>query len=217
MTGPLLLTLEVGVLATALATACALGLIYATQGRRVARVLDAVLTAPLVLPPTVLGFYLLSLLGSQGLPGRAWERLFGEPLVFTFKALVVAATLTALPFVLQGARAALDSVDGALLEAARTLGATRWKAFRRVALPLASRGIASGVLLGFARACGDFGVTLMLAGSIPGKTQTASLALYDAVLAQRDDDARVLAAVLAGVAVLAILAVQRLGSAAHAR
>jgi molybdate transport system permease protein len=109
----------------------------------------------------------------------------------------------------------MDAVNPTLLEAARTLGASRWQAAWRVAVPLASRGIAAGLLLGFARACGDFGVTLMLAGNIPGETRTASLALYDAVLAGRDDDAQMLALSLTAVAVVAIGLVQWLGRRAH--
>ncbi len=197
-------------LATLLAGTSALALIALTHGRRIAGAVDAVLTAPLVLPPTVLGYYLLTLLGRRSALGGAWEWLTGSSFVFTRTGAVIAATITALPLVLQSARAAIDAVDPTLLDAARTLGATRLGALTRVALPLASRGVASGLLLGFARACGDFGVTLMIAGNIPGETQTAALALYDAVLAGREADARSLAIVL-------IASVQWLGRRPHAR
>jgi molybdate transport system permease protein len=214
---PLALSLQVAVLATLLAGAVALGLIVGTHGRKAASLLDAVLTAPLVLPPTVLGYYLLTLLGRSSALGGAWEALTGSSLVFTRTGAVVAATITALPLVLQSARAAVDAVDPLLLDAARTLGASRVEALRRVVLPLASRGIAAGLLLGFARACGDFGVTLMIAGNIPGETQTAALALYDAVLAGRDADARALAVALTLLAMALIAGVQWLGRRAHAR
>ncbi len=214
---PLVLSLQIAVVATLLAGSLALGLIALTHGRRSAALFDAVLTAPLVLPPTVLGYYLLTVLGRRSALGGAWEALTGSSFVFTRTGAVIAATITALPLVLQSARAAIDAVDPTLLDAARTLGATRLAALRRVALPLASRGVAAGLLLGFARACGDFGVTLMIAGNIPGETQTASLALYDAVLAGRDADARVLAVALTLVAVVMIGAVQWLGRRAHAR
>lgn len=214
---PLALSLQIAVLASLLAGLGALGLIALTQGRRIATVVDAVLTAPLVLPPTVLGYYLLTLLGRRSALGGAWESLTGGSFVFTRTGAVIAATITALPLVLQSARAAIDAVDPTLLDAARTLGATRFEALRRVALPLASRGVAAGLLLGFARACGDFGVTLMIAGNIPGQTQTAALALYDAVLAGREDDARTLAIALTALAVVLIASVQWLGRRGHAR
>lgn len=214
---PLALSLQIAVMATLLAGLGALALIAATHGKRIASLFDAVLTAPLVLPPTVLGYYLLTVLGRRSALGGAWEALTGSSFVFTRTGAVIAATITALPLVLQSARAAIDAVDPTLLDAARTLGATRLGALARVALPLASRGVAAGLLLGFARACGDFGVTLMIAGNIPGETQTASLALYDAVLAGRESDARVLAVALTLFAVVSIAAVQWLGRRPHAR
>ncbi len=215
MTSPLALTLQIALLATVVAGALVLALVIATHGRSWAVALDAVLTAPLVLPPTVLGYYLLVAFGAHGMLGEWWRTMTGGPLVFTRTAAVLAATVTSLPLILQGTRAAMDAVNPTLLEAARTLGASRWQAAWRVAVPLASRGIAAGLLLGFARACGDFGVTLMLAGNIPGETRTASLALYDAVLAGRDDDAQMLALSLTAVAVVAIGLVQWLGRRAH--
>ena len=217
MFAPFLLTLQVAVVATLLAGVSALLVIAATHGKRGVGLVDAVLTAPLVLPPTVLGYYLLTALGRHSALGKAFEAVTGGSFVFSRTGAVVAATITAFPLVLQSARAAIEAVDPTLLDAARTLGATRLAALRRIAFPLASRGFAAGVLLGFARACGDFGVTLMLAGNIPGETQTASLALYDAMLAGRDDDARALAISLTLLAVSAIVLVQWLGRRAHAR
>ncbi len=217
MFAPFLLTLQVAVVATLLAGVSALLVIAATHGKRGVGLVDAVLTAPLVLPPTVLGYYLLTALGRHSALGKAFEAVTGGAFVFSRTGAVVAATITAFPLVLQSARAAIEAVDPTLLDAARTLGATRLAALRRIAFPLASRGLAAGVLLGFARACGDFGVTLMLAGNIPGETQTASLALYDAMLAGRDDDARALAISLTLLAVSAIVLVQWLGRRAHAR
>jgi molybdate transport system permease protein len=217
MFAPFLLTLQVAVVATLLAGVSALLVIAATHGKRGVGLVDAVLTAPLVLPPTVLGYYLLTALGRHSALGKAFEAVTGGSFVFSRTGAVVAATITAFPLVLQSARAAIEAVDPTLLDAARTLGATRLAALRRIAFPLASRGLAAGVLLGFARACGDFGVTLMLAGNIPGETQTASLALYDAMLAGRDDDARTLAISLTLLAVGAIVLVQWLGRRAHAR
>jgi molybdate transport system permease protein len=131
--------------------------------------------------------------------------LFGVPLVFGPAALVVAGTLAALPFVVKSSRAAFDDVDPRLVAAASTLGAPPLRVFLAVVLPLGRNGVLAGLTLGFARALGDFGVTLMIAGNIPGHTQTASLAIYDAVAAGRDDDATGLALVLAGLGIAALV------------
>lgn len=181
-----------------------------------AQLLDALLNAPLVLPPTVLGYYLLVLLGRESRLGRAYEALTGSSIVFTRTGAVCAAALAALPFVARSARAALESVEPRYAEAAATLGAPPLRTFRRVLLPLASRGIMAGITLGFARSLGDFGVTLMVAGNLPGRTQTASLAIYDAVEAGRDAEAGGLAAVLTTLAVLALYAVGKLSRARRA-
>lgn len=212
---PLLLSLEVATFSTVIAGAAALGVIALTQGRRGSRMLDAVLTAPLVLPPTVLGYYLLTVLGVRSALGSAFESVTGSSIVFTRTGAVIAAAVTAFPLVLQSARAAVDAVDPRLLDAARTLGATRLSALRRVAFPLASRGLVAGLLLGFARAVGDFGVTLMVAGNIPGETRTASLALYDAMSAGHDDEARSLAITLTVFAIVLIAGVQWLTRRRH--
>lgn len=135
---------------------------------------------PLVLPPTVLGYYLLVALGRQS-PLGVWLDDIGWPLVFTWRGAVVAASVAALPLVVQSARAALESVDPELENVARTLGRSEWEIFLTVTLPLAWRGLFAGMMLCFARALGDFGATLMVAGNIPGRTQTLPLAIYDAV------------------------------------
>lgn len=188
---PLLLSFEVALLATSLASllGVALAALLAQPRFWGRELLDAAITAPMVLPPTVLGYYLLVLLGRESAIGHAFESLTGAPIVFSRGGAVVAATIGALPLICKAARAALESVDVRLVGAARTLGATRFRAFFTVSLPLARRGILAGVMLGFARALGDFGVTLMIAGNIPGQTRTASLAIYDAVLSGRDADA----------------------------
>ena len=204
---PLLLSFEVAVLATALATVLGvvLGGLLARPQLWAREVIDALVTAPMVLPPTVLGYYLLVLLGRESAIGHTFEALTGSAIVFTRGGAVVAATLGALPLISKAARAALESVDVRLVGAARTLGASSFRAFMSVSLPLARRGITSGVLLGFARALGDFGVTLMVAGNIPGQTRTASLAIYDAVLAGRDDDAARLALIMTTLAVAVLI------------
>ncbi len=130
--------------------------------------IDAAITAPMVLPPTVLGYYLLVLLGRESAVGHWFEGLFGAPIVFSRGGAVVAAAIGALPLITKAARAALESVDARFVGAARTLGASPLRAFFSISLPLARRGILAGVMLGFARALGDFGATLMVAGNIPG-------------------------------------------------
>src|SRR5580658_8136092 len=180
---PLWLSLRVAVVSTAVALGLGLWLAYILANRefRGKEVLDAVITLPLVLPPTVLGYYLLVLIGRASPLGKVWETIFGSPLVFTRKAAVVAALLHSLPLLVKSARAALESVDRNYERAARTMGASEWKLFWRVTLPLAWRTILAATALAFARALGDFGVTLMVAGNIPGQTQTISVAIYDAV------------------------------------
>jgi molybdate transport system permease protein len=210
--GPLLLSFHVSLLATLIAGVCGIALAGLLSERRFpgAQLLDAVLNAPLVLPPTVLGYYLLVLLGRESSLGRAYEAVTGSPIVFTKTGAVCAAALAALPFVARSARAALDSVEARFVEAARALGAPPLRAFLRVRMPLAARGILAGLTLGFARSLGDFGVTLMVAGNIPDRTQTASLAIYDALQAGRDNQASGLAAILTTLAILALYAINRL-------
>lgn len=215
---PLLLSLQVAALATVVAFGIGIAVAawLAGGGRSRARDLaDVLFTAPLVLPPTVLGYYLLVALGRDSAFGRGVEALIGQPIVFTRLGAIVAATVGALPFVVKSSRAALESVDPRLVQAARTLGAGPLRAFLRVHLPLAVPGVAAGVMLGFARSLGDFGLTLMVAGSIPGVTQTAALAIYDAIQAQRDEQARALALVLGGIAVAILFAANVLTPRVH--
>jgi|SRR5687767_9938364 len=144
---------------------------------------EAVVALPLVLPPTVLGFYVLVALGSRSPIGRVYQELFGSPLPFTFEGLVVASVLYSLPFAVQPFASAFAAVDPRLLAAAATLGASRWRTFLRVVLPLSAAGVITGVVLSFAHTVGEFGVVLMVGGNIPGITRTASIAVYDDVQA----------------------------------
>src|SRR5207302_1049864 len=184
--------------------------ILANREFRGKEILDAAVTLPLVLPPTVLGYYLLIVLGRAGPIGRLWEDVFGSPLVFTWKAAVIAALLHALPLLVKSARAAFESVDRSYERAARTLGASEWRLFWRVTLPLARRSILAAAALAFARALGDFGVTLMVAGNIPGRTQTVAVAIYDAVEAGNGALARTLVLVVSAVALLILSLANRL-------
>jgi molybdate transport system permease protein len=210
--GPLLLSFQVSICATLLAGLLGVALAGVLSRRPFpgSNLLDALLNAPLVLPPTVLGYYLLIVLGRQSVLGRAYEAVTGTSIVFTRTGATCAAALAALPFVARSARAALESLEPRFAEAAATLGAPPLRVFWRVLLPLASRGILAGLTLGFARSLGDFGVTLMVAGNIPQRTQTASLAIYDAIQAGRDTEAGGLAAILTTLAVLALYVINRL-------
>ena len=191
-TVPLLLTLKVASLATVFASA--LGIAFGKLlGRRrtfTRDVAESLLTLPLVLPPTVLGYYLLVVLGRNGAIGAWLMSSFGVSLIFTWQGAVIAAALAAFPLILRAARAAFSDVDAQLENAARSLGASEMEVFFRITLPLAWRGILAGALLAFARAMGEFGATLMVAGSLPGRTQTLSLAIYDAVMAGDDSRAQ---------------------------
>ena len=180
-------------------------------------VLDSLLTLPMVLPPTVLGYYLLVLVGRRGTVGAWLHAHFGINLIFTWQGAVIAAAIVAFPLVFKPARAAFEAVDGQLEQAARVLGVSEAAVFFRVTLPLARRGILAGVLLAFARALGEFGATLMVAGSIPGKTQTLSIAIYEAVQAGQDDVANTLVLITSAVCIVVLLAAGRLnGRLRHA-
>ncbi|TVM19513.1 molybdate ABC transporter permease subunit [Oceanidesulfovibrio indonesiensis] len=205
---PLRLTLQVASVATLISLVAGIAAAYILKryefpGRNI---LDAVLTLPLVLPPTVLGYYLLVLIGRRGVIGQFLQEQFGIQLMFTLKGAVIAAAVVSFPLVFKSARAALEGVSGNLENAARTLGCSEISVFLRVSLPLALRGIVAGAMLAFARAMGEFGATLMVAGNLPGKTQTMSLAVYSAVQAGRDDLANtlVLAISIVCVAILFI-------------
>ncbi|MCG3171150.1 MAG: Molybdenum transport system permease protein ModB [Pseudomonadales bacterium] len=164
----------------------------------------------MVMPPTVLGYYLLVLVGRRGSLGGWLHEQFGIELVFTWQAAVIAAAVVAFPLVFKPARAAFEAVDGQLEQAARVLGISEPAVFFRATLPLAWRGIMAGVLLAFARALGEFGATLMVAGSMPGRTQTLSIAVYEAVQAGQDETANVLVAITSLVCVLVLLGAGRL-------
>lgn len=140
-------------------------------------IIDGIMNLPLVLPPTVVGFFLLVFFGKYGPAGRVLN-YFGTNLIFSWSATVIAATVVAFPLMYKTTRGAFEQVDANLLNAARTLGISEWKIFRQVTLPLAWPGVAAGTILSFARALGEFGATLMIAGNIPGKTQTMPVAIF---------------------------------------
>ncbi len=196
--GPLLLSFEVATVATVIAAVVGIALAAALANIRFPGrdVVDLLLTAPIVMPPTVLGYYVLVLLGRRSFLGQAYESLTGSTIVFTKTGAIIAALIGALPYVVKNARAALEETDPTLVLAARTLGATPLRAFLTVQLPLARHGIFAALMLAFARAIGDFGVTRMVAGDIPGATRTASLAIFNAIQGNRERDAALMIVVL---------------------
>jgi molybdate transport system permease protein len=149
--------------------------------RRWKFLVEAVVALPLVLPPTVLGFYVLVAIGSRSPIGRAWTAWTGHGLAFTFEALVLASILYSLPFAVQPISAAFAQIDTSLFEASAMLGASRWRTFFRITLPLSLDGVLAGAVLSFAHTLGEFGVVLMVGGNLPGITRTISISVYDQV------------------------------------
>ncbi|MBI4737606.1 MAG: molybdate ABC transporter permease subunit [candidate division NC10 bacterium] len=207
---PIVLSLQVTTLSTLLAGLFGVGLAWLLTRRRFPgrTLLESVVVLPLVLPPTVVGFYLLLLLGRSGPLGASLEAA-GLEIVFTWRAAVIAATVASLPLVVKAAQAAFESVDPRIEAAARTLRPAA-SVFLTVTLPLAWRGILAGLILAFARGMGEFGITLMLAGSIPGRTQTLPLAIYDAVQANDLAQANALALTTIGIVTALLFILSRL-------
>jgi molybdate transport system permease protein len=203
---PLWLSLQIASLSTVVTLVFGTGfsLLLAWRKLPARHLIDAVVSAPLVLPPTVLGYYLLVVLGRGSVLGRGWEWLFGSPVVFTFTGAVIAASVGSLPLVVRSIRLGVESVEPNLVAAARTLGARPVRVVVTVVLPLAAPGLIAGAMLGFARALGDYGATQMLAGARIDGTPTASIFVMDQLLANHDDQvfAMSLATTIVGVTLL---------------
>ena len=213
---PLRLSLVVAGAATAIVAVVGTGLAWllakrAFPGRGA---LDLIVTLPLVLPPTVTGYYLIVLFGRRGVVGGPLYDWTGWTVTFTQAAAVIAAVVMSLPLMVKTAQAAIASVDRELEEAARTLGKSEWGVARLVTVPLARKGVLAGLVLAFARALGEFGATLMLAGNIPGKTATVPLAIYTAVQTGEEQAALVLVALLTVLSCAVLVAANRLGARA---
>ena len=181
--GPIWLTLQLAGLTTVILLIIATPIAWwlANTQARIKPAIEALTALPLVLPPTVLGFYLLILMSPETMLGSAWVRLTGDALTFSFSGLVVASIIYSLPFAVQPLQSAFQSVGRGVMEAASTLGANRWDAFRSVALPLSRRGVLTAAVLSFAHTVGEFGVVLMVGGNIPGRTRVISIEIYKAV------------------------------------
>ena len=210
------LSVRVAVLATLANAVIGIPLAYVLARRRFRGrgLVDLLVTLPLVLPPTVTGYYLIVLLGRRGWLGAPLYAATGWSIAFTWYAAVVAATIMALPLLVRTARAAIDSVDRDLERAAHTLGRSEWRTALEVTLPLARNGILAGLVLAFARALGEFGATLMLAGNIPGRTATVPLAIYTAVQTGEEQTTWALVAVLTALSCVVLVVANRLGARA---
>ncbi|CAN5329323.1 molybdate ABC transporter permease subunit [soil metagenome] len=208
---PLILSLKVAAFATALALVAgvALGWIFARRRFVGSGVIESICMLPLVLPPTVIGYGILMLAGRRSALGAWLREHLDYTIIFSWHGAVVASAVVALPLVLKSASTAFDNVDRSLEAAARTLRQSPWSVFARVTLPLAWPGILAGTLLAFARAMGEFGASLMVAGSIPHQTQTLSMAIYDAVQAGYDDLALVLVVITSVLSVAVLVASNR--------
>lgn len=209
---PLILSLKVAGTAMMinLILGVAVGFLLARKHFFGKNLLDTLLTLPMVMPPTVLGYYLLVLIGRNGIIGAWLYEQFAINLIFTWQGAVIAATIVSFPLVFKPARAAFEAVNPEYEQAARTLGISETALFFRITLPLAWRGILAGLLLAFARALGEFGATLMVAGSIEGKTQTLSIAVYEAVQAGQLHTAHYLVAIISLVCIAILLSVSKL-------
>lgn len=205
-TDAILITIKVASFSTAISFAFSVLLAYVMSRRNVPgrRIIDSLCTLPIVLPPTVLGFFLLVIVGRRGVLG-AWLAEQGINLIFSWQGAVLAATVVIFPLIYKSARGAFDGVDRNLENAARSLGANEVKVFFLVSLPQARNGIIAGTLLAFARGMGEFGATLMIAGNIPGKTQTLALAIYDAFSAGKDTQAALLAATTSAICLVILV------------
>jgi molybdate transport system permease protein len=175
--------------------------------RRWTFLVESVVSLPLVLPPAVLGFYLLMAMGSRSPLGRWWASMTGHGLAFTFEGLVIASVLYSLPFAVQPIAAAFSQVDGSLRDASAILGASPMRTFLRVTLPLSIEGVLAGFVLSFAHTVGEFGVVLMIGGNLPGVTRTASMAIYDDVQALRYEEAHATALLMLAFSLLVLIAV----------
>jgi len=204
--GPLLLTIKLAGLTTLLLLVIGTPVAWWLANTKIKAkpLIEAVVALPIVLPPTVLGFYLLVILGPQGWIGSWWVDVTGQSLTFSFSGLVIASVIYSLPFVVQPLQNAFESVGRDIMETAYTLGAKPLDAFISVAMPLARRGFLTGGVLGFAHTLGEFGVVLMVGGNIPGETRVVSIAIYDHVEMLEYGQAHVMAAVLLGFAFVAM-------------
>ncbi|HEX5060535.1 MAG TPA: molybdenum ABC transporter permease [Kofleriaceae bacterium] len=214
---PMALSLRIALLSMVLTLVVGTALTVLLMWKRLpARdLLDAITSVPLVLPPTVLGYYLIVSLGTESAVGRAWQSVFGGQLIFTFKGAVIAASMGSLPLVVRSVRIGLESVDASYTNAARTLGAGPLRVFFTIVLPLAAPGVIAGGMLGFARALGDYGATMFFASSRIDGVPTASIAVMDFFYGNHEAQARQMSFVMTVVGVGMLYLANRLTRRMH--
>jgi len=205
--GPLFLTIKLAMITTIILIVIGTPIAWwlANTRIKIKPVIEALVALPIVLPPTVMGFYLLIFLGPNGGLGSFWVELTGQPLTFSFLGLVIASVIYSFPFVVQPLQGAFETVGNDLMEAAHTLGAKPLDAFFSIAVPMAKRGYLTAFILGFAHTLGEFGVVLMIGGNIPGETRLISIAIYDHVESLEYTEAHVLSLILIGFAFVSML------------
>lgn len=206
LTDNLMLSIKISAMATlvVLLVGTPLARALSSPGTRGQRLLDVIINLPLAIPPTVIGYFLLIILGREGIVGKLFVHVIGSSLIFTQAAAVIASSIVALPLFVQGARSSLEVIPPEVYEAAQMDGANRRQTFLNISLPLSWHGFCSGLLLAFVRSLGEFGATIMVAGNIPGRTQTMALAIYTAIQSGQDDTARTLALILTLLAALSM-------------
>lgn len=209
---PLYLTIKVSLIATLFVAVIGIAIAYLLARRNLPgkNLIDALILLPLVLPPTVTGYYLIVLFGKTGIIGKYIYSFTGWSIAFTWQAAVLASVIVAMPFMIKTARAAIESVNIELEKVAYTLGKSEWETMLLVTFPLAKKGILAGIVLSFARAMGEFGATLMFAGNIPGKTNTMPIAIYGAVSAGELGTANLLVLILTFVSIFILYLTNRL-------
>ncbi len=208
---PILISLKVALVATAitLVVGTALGFLFVRKNFPGKDILEVIITLPMVMPPSVTGYILLLVIGKKGFIGRILQDVFGINLIFTWQAACIAAAVVSLPLMYQSCKSAFLGVDKSFENAARTLGASEWKIFRKITIPLAWPGLVSGLVLSFARALGEFGATLMVAGNIPGRTENIPIAIYFAVESNNLHKANILMGIVVIVSFVTILSLNR--------
>lgn len=209
---PLFLSLRVAITATFISMVVGLPIAYflSRNHGKISDFFDALTNLPVVLPPTVLGYYLLVLIGRQSWIGKFLEEQFDVMLVFTPKGAIIASTIVSIPYLIKSSKTALMEINEDLLNAARLLGRSEFNVFLTIMIPIAWRGIISGITMSFARALGDFGTTLMVCGSIPDKTVTMPIAIYDSLQSGNKDMANILVLIMTVVSIVVLYIVNRL-------
>ncbi|MDA3940110.1 MAG: ABC transporter permease subunit [Spirochaetia bacterium] len=204
---PLLISLKTVPIATLLAFIFSLFLVWVASSKKkfLASIIEFIVSIPIFIPPTILGFYLLQILGRATWLGKLYNELFGKSFIFSPAAVIASAALAGLPYIYKSIKTFIDSIDIVLISAAEIAGASKWQIFIYILLPLSKNGVLAGILLGFLRGLGEFGITMMIAGNIEGVTRTVPLAIWDSVITGKNETAHMYSAFLAVISILIII------------